>query len=114
MGPVPSGKRGVEIGFKVGEWRIEHLSARHDNDIESCGRFVVSEQLTREPFCTVPDDRGAKLPGCRDSQSAPCGSIRPDEYRHEPPLQTHAVVVRLLEFGALPDPLSARKTLRHR
>ena len=114
MGPIPSGKRGAEIGFKAGEGRIEHLSARHDNDIESCGRFVVTEQLAREPFCAVPDDGRAKLPGRRDSQTALRGSIRPDEYRHEPPRQTHAVVVRVLELRAFPDTLSAWKTLRHR
>jgi len=51
---VTSGERRGEIGFKTGEGHIEHLSARHDDDVESRWQLQSAKQLAGETLGPVP------------------------------------------------------------
>jgi hypothetical protein len=111
---VTSGEGGVVIGLKAGEGRIEHFSARHDDDIQARRRFSLSEQLPGEPLGPVPHNRGAQFPGGGNAKPALRATIRRHEQGHEPPGQPQAVFIRLLEIGPSSDPLLPGKALRHR
>jgi len=53
---LTSGKGGRVIGFKAGKGRIEHFPARHEDDVQSRGRFLFPEQLAGKTFRPVPDN----------------------------------------------------------
>src|SRR5687768_2750822 len=110
---VTTGEGACVIGLKAGKGRIEHFPARHDDDVESRWRFQFSEQLTGETLGPVPHDRGAKLPGSRHAQSAPCASVRADEECHEPAAEALPVLISPFELGTSSNPFVPGKPLRH-
>ena len=110
---VTTGESACVIGLKAGKGRIEHFPARHDDNVESRWRFQSSEQLAGETLGPVPHGRGAKLPGSRHAQSAPCASVRGDEQCHEPAAETLAVLISPFEFRTSSNPLVPGKALRH-
>jgi hypothetical protein len=111
---VTSGEGGGVIGFKAGEGRIEHFSARHDDHIQARRRFLLSEQLAGETLGPVPHNRGAELPGCGNAKAALRAAVWRHEQGHEPSGQPQALFVRLLEFRTPSDPFLPGKALRHR
>jgi hypothetical protein len=102
---VTSGEGGAVIGLKAGEGRIEHFSARHDDDIQARRRFLLSEQLAGETLGPVPHNRGAEFPGGGNAKPALFAAVLRDEQSHEPTGQPQAVFIRPLEFRPSSDPL---------
>ena len=111
---IASGKGCGVVDLKAGEGRIEHFSARHEDDIESGWRLLSPEQLAGKTFGPVPDNRGAELSCGRNTESTPIAVVRRHEQSHEPAPQPQAVFIRPLKLRAPPDPLVSRKALRHR
>ena len=111
---VAAGKGGGVVDLKAGEGRIEHFSARHEDDIESGRRLLFPEQLAGETLGTVPDNSGAELSCGRNTESTPIAVVRRHKQSHEPAPQPHAVFIRPFKLRAPPDPLVSRKALRHR
>jgi hypothetical protein len=110
---VTSGEGGVVIGLKGGEGRMEHFSARHEDDIQARRRFLLSEQLAGETLGAVPHNRGSEFPSGGNSKPAPVAAVRRHEQGHEPAGQTQAVLIRLLEFRSPSNPILPGKALRH-
>jgi hypothetical protein len=54
---VTCGESGAVIGLKAGEGRIEHFSARYEDDIQARGRFLLSKQFAGETLGPVPHHR---------------------------------------------------------
>lgn len=111
---VTTGEGACVIGLKAGKGRIEHFTSRHNDDVESRGRFQSSEQLAGETLGPVPHHRGSKLPGSRHAQSAPCASVWCHKQRHEPAAQTLAVLIGPFEIRTSSNPLEPGQALRHR
>ena len=111
---VASGKGCGVVDLKAGEGRIEHFSARHEDDIESGWRLLFPEQLAGKTLGPVPDNRGPELSGRRNTESTPIAAVWRHKQSHEPAPQPQAVFIRALKLGTPPDPLVSRKALRHR
>jgi hypothetical protein len=110
---VTSGEGVAVIGLKAGEGRIEHFSARHEDDIQARGRFLLSEQFASQTLGPVPHNRGAELPSGRNAKPAPVAAVWRHEQGHEPARQPQAMLIRLLEFRSPPDAVLPGKALRH-
>lgn len=92
-GPVGTGSSGLvspvekrsEFGLEGDIGRIEHLAARHDDDVDPPRWFVVAEQVPNQALGSVPDDGRAHFPGGGDTKSRSSPSIGTDEHRHQAP-----------------------------
>lgn len=72
---VATGEGGGVIGLKTGEGRIEHFSARDEDDIDSGWRLLSPEQFAGKTFGPVSYNGGAELSGGRNSESTPIAAI---------------------------------------
>jgi hypothetical protein len=111
---VAPGEGGAVIGLKAGKGRIEHFSARHEDDIQTRRRFLLTEQLTGETLGPVPHNRGAEFSSGGHAKPAPVAAVWRHEQGHEPAGQPQAVLVCPLEFRSPPDAILPGKALRHR
>ena len=111
---VASGKGCGVVDLKAGEGRIEHFSARHEDDIESGWRLLFPDQLAGKTLGPVPDNSGPELSCRRNTESTPIAAVWRHKQSHEPAPQPQAVFIRPLKLRTPPDPLVSRQALRHR
>jgi hypothetical protein len=99
-----------KFGFNAIVRRAKNLSARHDDDIDGGGRFIVPEQFPHEPLGAITLDSGTHLScGCY-SETGRARLTFPREHRHEAPGALEACLVDELKVGPLPDVLSGPET----
>ena len=109
---MPSFLEGGEIvGFEGDEGSIDHFPARHDDHIQAGVKFVSPEQFPGQPFGPVPLDGCAHLASRGDAQSCLGATILHHVYGHEPAVDSHACVVRVLEVGPPPHALRPAERL---
>ena len=100
---------GAVIGFKGCQCGFEQLAARHDHDVEACGKFGASENLSYQSFSAISLDGAAQFFRCRDPQPADRLVVGQDEQRAVAAANPGAVLVDLLKFGVTADSLIAPK-----
>jgi hypothetical protein len=84
---------------------MEEFAARNDDDIESSGWFVMSEQLPRQTLRAVSNDGAANLSRRRNAQPSMSLCVLPDKHRHKLPVHLGAALIGLFEVGAPPNVL---------
>lgn len=89
-----------EFGLESDIGRIEHLAARHDDDIEPTWWLVVAKQLPGQSFGPVSNHGGPYLAGRRDAQPWSGGAVGPDEDGHQAARQAPPGVVEPFEVGS--------------
>jgi len=93
-------QEGVEFTLETGERCIQCFAAWDNDDIEACGWFALSEQLSNQTLRAITGDGAADSSRRRDAESWTVVGIWPDEQRHISPAHLGAALVRVLEIGA--------------
>jgi hypothetical protein len=57
------------VDLKAGEWGIKHSPARDNDDVQAGRDLMTPKDLSREPFGSIPLNRGTKFPTRRDTES---------------------------------------------
>ena len=115
-----SGERSEVIPFKLGKGRMEHVPARHNDDIqpglrlENRSGLVTSEQLARPALCEIPIGCVSELPRRGDPQSRMRPSVWNHENRHETRVNPCSLSVCAFKFRAAADSFRGDEAAVHR
>jgi hypothetical protein len=101
----------AEFTFKGDLGNTEQFPPRHDDDVEARREFVATEDLPNQSLCTIPDDRSAKLPCCRDPKPTFGQTVREPEQRERPPVHLRTAVVDTPVLDATSDSFVPVKSL---
>ena len=93
LAPFKALECGTVVGFNLPPGRIDHLPARNNNDIQSCQWLATPEQLSNEPFRSVPDDRVSNFLAGRDAEARRTDLVWQGEAGHQPSAVPGTVVV---------------------
>jgi hypothetical protein len=93
----------------MSEGGLDQRPPRHDDDVKAWRGGVVPEQLADPTFGPITLDSHSQFPGGCNAQSGRPADAREREDDHVAALILPAVVVDLLEIGALADVLVAAK-----
>ena len=78
---------GTVIGLEIRPGGVNDLTARHKNDIHGFGWCMGAEQLSDQPFRSIPNDGVAQFPARGDTESRCLEPVWQGETGHEPPPQ---------------------------
>src|SRR6266852_4761181 len=91
---------------------VEPFALRDDDDVESIGDFVATEDLSNQSFHSVSLNRSSELLGCRDPQSSHSAIGRQHEHGAVAAMDAGAPLVHLLELSAAADSFVGAKAHR--
>jgi hypothetical protein len=91
-------QEGGELAFEAGEGGIKEFAAWNNDDIKTCRRFVLLEQLPHTALSAISHDGAADFPRRRNTEPGHRLLGAPGEDRHEPAVDASAGLVRLLKI----------------
>lgn len=110
--PADAIQEGAEFALETVEGGVKEFAAWNNDDIKTCGRFVVLEQLPHLALGAVSHDGAADFARRRNPEPGYRFVGSPGEDRHEPPVYTGAGLVSPLKIRPPANVLGAAK--RHR
>jgi hypothetical protein len=102
---------GAVIGFKCSQAGFEELTTRHDDDVEAGRDLVLPEYFPNQSFRAISLHGAAEFFRRRDPQAAPTLLVGESKDRAESAVNTRALLVHPLKFGASANPLMRLKAL---
>jgi hypothetical protein len=96
---------GAELALEAVEGGIKEFPAWNNDDIQTCGRFLVLEQLAHPALGAVSNHGAADFPRRRNPQPGHRFAGGPGEDRHKAPVGANAGLVSLLEICPAPNVL---------
>jgi hypothetical protein len=91
------------ISFKGAQAGVEKLPLRNDDDVESRGDLVSTENLSNQSFSSIPLDRIADLPGRRDPEPSHATLVGQEKDRAVAAVDANAPLVDLLKLRSPAD-----------
>lgn len=96
-------QEGAKFALEAVEGGIEEFPAWNNDDIKTCGRFLVLEQLAHPALGAVSHDGAANLARRRNPKPGHRFGCDPGEDRHKAPVCAEAGLVSLLEIRPAPN-----------
>ena len=109
-----AGEKVSVIGFKGAQAGIEQLALGDDDDVETRGDFVATENLSNQTFGPVSLNGAPELPSRRDAEPSDAERIGEEEQRRVTAVDLETPIVDLLELRAATDPFGRAKSHRRR
>lgn len=98
-------QEGAELALEAVEGGIKEFPAWNNDDIQTCGGFLVLKQLAHPALGAVSHDGAANLARRRDSEPGHGFRGGPGEDRHKTPVRSDAGLIRLLKVCPAPNML---------
>jgi hypothetical protein len=98
-------ERGAVVSFKNSQAGFEQPSPGHDNDIEPRRNFIMSENLSYQPFSPVSLDGAAEFLRGGDPQTPRFLVVGQEKHGAEGSIDAGAVAIHQLKISPSPDPL---------
>jgi hypothetical protein len=95
---------GSVIGFKDGQAGVQQIAFGDDDDVESIGELVATENLSNQTFRSISLHRAAKLSGGRDAQTPHLAGVGQDEHRAVAAVNPATALVHLLKIYSASNP----------
>jgi hypothetical protein len=95
----------TEFSFNGSQAGVKQFPLRDQHQIHSRSRLVPTKNLSNQSFCSVADDRAAKLAGRGDTKPADPQGVGQTEEREQPIVDPESVLVNLLVLDPTPNPL---------
>ena len=96
-------QEGAELALEAVEGGIEEFPAWNNDDIKSCGRFLVLEQLAHPALGAVSHDSAANFARRCNPKPGYRFAGGPGEDRHEAPVGAESGLVCLLKVRPAPN-----------
>jgi hypothetical protein len=96
---------GAELALEAVEGGIKEFPAWNNDDIQTCGGFLVLKQLAHPALGAVSHDGAANLARRRDSEPGHWFGRDPGKDRHKTPVCSNAGLISLLKVYPAPNML---------